>query len=562
MMADLPTNPDLGAAGKHRRAWLWASLVFVLLRSIPNISYPIGRDQATYLVIGRGLLGGQHLYQDLWDNKPPGIFYLTAIIVKIFGPVMWCVGVVDILWLLVMSYCVFRFAERYLGVGAAAVAVVVSATWHIDAGYWEAAQTETFLILFIFLAFFSVAREGRWLGVRHALAGVLCGAAFWLKYNAIVMAPLVVLLPYVDTRGLDEEPRRVGFVIAWREWVRRTLAFSAGFAASVAVVLIAFRFSDAWEALKEVQFEVLPRYSAMALERTPNYFLWASQQTESVLGLWTEIAFLIAFVVAWKKRELGRVAPVLLAAVVGYLCVALQVRFHAYGFETAFPFFAMVWGYLAVTTFREFRLIAGMCSERGWKLARLLVWVLFANIVAWPLPGQTVNVLAHYRALGDWVRGPDVFYSSYPWANPISHFPDQMQVISYLRRNLAPDDSVFVWGSEPLIYFLTSRPCPARFVTNLALLSPWSPPAWRDEMVRRLAKSPPRFLVVARDDAVPNIAYSQWDSEEFLQAYPEFAIFIADYYERTVNLRNFAIYQRRGSLPAEMSTSSTSLQKR
>lgn len=561
-MADLSTNPVLGVARTHRRAWLLASLVFVLLRAIPNISYPIGRDQATYLVIGRGLLNGQHLYQDLWDNKPPGIFYLFALVVKIFGPVMWCVGLVDILWLLVMSYCVFRFAERYLGVGAAAVAVVVNATWHIEAGYWEAAQTETFLILFIFLAYLSVAREGRWLRLRHALAGVLCGVAFWLKYNAIAMAPLVVLLPYLDTRELDATPRRIGLLIPWREWLKRALALGGGFVASVAAVLIAFRFSDGWEALKEVQFEVLPRYSAMALERTPRYLLWALYQTELVLGLWTEIAFLIALAVAWKKRELGRLAPVLLSAAMGYLCLALQVRFHAYGFETAFPFFAMVWGYLAVRVFQEFRRLAERCSQRGWKLARVLVWVLFVNVAAWPLPGQVVNIVGHYRALEDWFKGPEVFYTGYPWGNPISHFPEQMQVISYLRRNLAPGDNVFVWGSEPLIYFLTSRTCPTRFVSNLALISPWSPPAWRDEMVRELGKAPPRFLVVARDDAVPNIAYSEWDSEEFLQAYPEFAIFISDYYERTVNLRNFAIYQRRGAPRAEISASSTSLQKR
>ena len=207
------------------------------------------------------------------------------------------------------------------------------------------------------------------------------------------------------------------------------------------------------------------------------------------------------------------------------------------------------------------RQIAEKCAKRGWRLARVLVWVLFANAAAWPLPGQVVNIVSHYRALGSWARDPEVFYTSYPWANPISHFPDQMRVISYLRRNFAPGDGVFVWGSEPLIYFLTGQPCPTRFVSNLALVSPWSPPTWRDEMLHDLGKAPPRFLVVARDDAVPNIAYSQWDSEEFLQAYPEFAIFIADYYERIVNLRHFAIYQRRGAPPAELSASRASPQK-
>ncbi|MFB3923297.1 MAG: ArnT family glycosyltransferase [Terriglobia bacterium] len=554
-MADPSANPVPGVATRHRQIWLLASLAFVLLRAIPNISYPIGRDQATFLVIGRGILDGQHLYQDLWDNKPPGIFFLSAVIVKVFGPVMWSVGLIDILWLLGFSYCVFRFTERYLGPAAATVAVIVNATWHVEAGYWQAAQTETFLILCVFLAFFLVASVGRWGLLRHALAGVLCAAAFWLKYNAIVLVPVAVLIPYLETHRLDGEPRRVSLVLPWRQWIERTLAFGGGFVAAVTSVLIAFRFSDSWEALKEVQFDVLPRYSAMTLQRTPHYLLWALYQTESVLGLWTEIAFVVAIAVAWKKRELGRLAPILFCAVLGFLCVALQARFHAYGFETAFPFFAMAWGYLGIAVLREFRQIADKCSQKGWKLARLLVWVLFANVVASLIPPQIVSIVGHYRALADWARGPEVFYTSYPWANPISHLSEQMRVISYLRRNLTPGDGLFVWGSEPLIYFLTGRPCTARFVTNLALMSPWSPPKWRDEMVRDLGQAPPRFLVVARDDAVPNITYSRWDSEEFLQVYPEFAIFISDHYEQAVNLRNFAIYERRSARHAQTSDS-------
>ena len=51
------------------------SLGLVLLMAIPNLSYPIGRDQATYCVIGQGLLDGARVYRDLWDNKQPGIFY-------------------------------------------------------------------------------------------------------------------------------------------------------------------------------------------------------------------------------------------------------------------------------------------------------------------------------------------------------------------------------------------------------------------------------------------------------------------------------------------------------
>ena len=542
--ASLPRAPVPSPAWASRRVWLVASLIFVLIRAIPNITYPIARDQATYCVIGQGLLSGQHLYRDLWDNKPPGIFYLFAVVVRLFDHAMWSVGLIDILWLLAISYCIFRFAERYLGPAGAGIAVVVNASWHVWAGYWEAAQTETFLMLFVFVAYLLVSDSTRAVFLRHFAAGVALGAAFWLKYNALAFLPLIALLPYLDFKGIDERPRRITLSISRREWLIRAAVVIGGLAFTVVAVLGYFRLAGAWEALKEVQFVVLPRYSAMALERTPHYALWATLLTEYTLGRATEIAALVALVLAWRSRDLARFGPVFLAAGLGYLCTASQIRFHAYAFETSFPFFAMIWGYLVVELYEGFRALARRLMARGWQLARVLVWVLFMSILAWPVPDQAFNLLAHYRALGAWWRNPDVFYAAYAWPNPISHFPDQMRVIEYLRKNLRPSDEIFVWGSEPLIYFQTGRRCPARFVSNLALVSPWSPPRWRGEMVNDLEKSPPAFLVVARDDAVPYIAYTNFDSEEYLQVFPEFAIFINDHYELAKDLEYFAVYRR------------------
>src|SRR5579864_5560554 len=160
---------------QHTRAWLFGGLAVVFLRALPNLRFPIGRDQATYCVIGQGLLRGQLLYRDLWDNKPPGIFYLYALIVKIFGPVMWCVGAVDILWLLAISICIFYFARSYLGAPAAALAMVANAIRHCRQGYIHAAQPETFLMLCVFAAYFLLlpAEGRRWL--RQLAAGLILG---------------------------------------------------------------------------------------------------------------------------------------------------------------------------------------------------------------------------------------------------------------------------------------------------------------------------------------------------------------------------------------------------
>ncbi len=544
-MAESPVIAQPAGATSHSRAWLLAALTFVAIRALPNISYPIARDQAAYCVIGQGLLEGKHLYLDFWDNRSPGLAYIYAVIVKLCGAEMWCVGLVDILWLLVISYLVFRFTERYLGPGAAAVAVVANASWHVWAGYWQAAQAETFLMVFVFASFFLMAGKGRWPRLRHFVAGLVFGAAFWTKYNSLAFLPLVALLPYVDTSPLDTERRRVSLLIPWRRWLANVTVFAVGFGTVVGLVLTYFWGVGSWAAFKEIQLVVLPRYAAMALERTPHYWLYAVNQTTALIGPWTEAATAGALLVAWKLRDLKRLAPIVVAAALGYASLAAQVRFHAYAFETCNPFFAMIWGYLGLMTYQGFRAAAHSFATQGWRVARVLAWVVFANLAVWPVPEQVLNVGTHYQALATWWREPEAFYAAYPWPNPISHFPDQMRVISYLRKNVKPGDEVFVWGSEPLIYFLTGTRQPTRFVLNLPLVSPWSPPAWRDEVVRDLKKSPPRFLVVARDDAIPYIAYHPWDSEEFLKVYPALAMFISDNYESVEHLRNFEIYCRR-----------------
>jgi len=118
-VSDNENRPAAAPTGRPR--WLLVPVLFVFLRVLPNITYPIGRDQASFLVIGESLLRGQRLYRDLWDIKPPGIFFLYAVLAKLFGHVMWSVGLVDIVWLLLISCCIFWFVERYLGTVAAAI---------------------------------------------------------------------------------------------------------------------------------------------------------------------------------------------------------------------------------------------------------------------------------------------------------------------------------------------------------------------------------------------------------------------------------------------------------
>jgi hypothetical protein len=537
MMDETATKPD------RSRTWLLVSLALVFLRALPNIRFPLERDSATYCLVAQRMLHGLRLYRDLWDNKPPGIFYVYVPIVKLFGSVMWCVGVMDVVWLLVISFCIFRFVQRYLGSPAAAIAILFNAGWHSTQGYVHAGQPETYLMLCVFVAYLLMFPEGRWPPARWLLAGLVMGAAFWLKYNAVIFFPLVVLLPALDFSGLDRAPRRVRWAIPFYQWLRQTGVALAGFLAGVAAMLVHLWMIGVWPWFKEEQFEVLPRYGALVFERTHPLGLIVIFQTYRHLLPWNEAVVAVALLLAWKRKELSATAPIFLMGLAGYFLTASQGRFHPYYFETTYPFIAMCWGYVGVRIFQGFQFLSKMCAGRRWKLAQVMLWLAFANLVYASFVAEIFRINEQYHSLALWYRQQERSYAEYLWQMDLEKLHDQMAVIDYLKQDSAPQDRVYVWGTAPAINFLSQRAPATRFVSNLGLISPWGLAYWRTELVQDLKQNPPRFIVVERHDAIPGVSYSVLDSEQMLQHYPALAEILSTRYQPVQNFTDFEIYR-------------------
>jgi hypothetical protein len=518
------------------------SLGLVLLMALPNLSYPIGRDQATYCVIGRGLLDGARLYRDLWDNKPPGIFYLYAAIVKAFGPAMWSIGLLDVLWLLAISACIFRFTERSLGKAAAVLAVLANAAMDIRAGYWDAGQPETFLMLFIFGSYFLLC--GRRTKLKEALAGILFAAAFWTKYNAITFLPFLLLaasLPIGEAKLRDLGSRLGSDCIQWTYSIGR---FAAGFGLGSILIVSRCLFSGSWNAFVEEQFKVLPRYAATAFDGIPNYWVWAAGRIEFWLGFWTVCAAIVAVIVAWRRRQLFRLVPALVGAACGLAALAMQIRYQPYYFETCYPFFAILWAYLMVQAWEGARALARYFGQRNWRVARVLTWVVAANLFALWLPGPVMRMVTNYRAFNRWRQGPAQFYADYSWPGAAEDFRDVLRVVDYLKRHPAPANGVYVWGNEPLIYYLSDHRPPVRFVWNLPLIASWRLAGWRQELAGQLRAVRPRYIIVARDDEVHGLSGTYQDSAYALQSFPALADYLRNFYHPCKNEVTFEIYCR------------------
>jgi hypothetical protein len=520
------------------------AILFVVVRALPILTLPLGNDQGAYLMIGQGLLEGKRLYRDLLDTKPPGIFIVYAGIAKLFGRVMWSAAAAEILLLLVISYLLFRFSERYLGRAGAAVAVMVHASMYGEMRYYWVAQPETFQVVCVFGAYLLMLHQDRWRKSGYLAAGILLGCGCWLKYNALAFLPLILFLPFLDTSGLDREPPRIFLSISWRSWFAKAALLLAGLAAAIGILLAWIVLKGAWSAFKEMQFEVVPRYAAMAVQRRPHYLLSVFVRTNYFLGMWNLCAILAALLVAWRRRDLKRFAPVFLAVLTSYAAVAMQLRFHDYYFQTCYPFFAVIWAYLAVSIYEGSRALARNLRQRGWRLAAGLVWVVFAQAVFWPLPDEFNRLTMRYEHLREWRTDHDAFYASYPNQLPFEYLGAELEVIDFLKKNVRPTDGLYIWGARGPIYYLVGRIPPTRFHSDWGLMAPWAPSSYRVELVRDLRNTQPRFIVVGRHDAVPIITYVDLDSESFLKRFPELETFITSNYTPVADFDALVVYRR------------------
>lgn len=519
--------------------------LFVLVCALPILSFPPGRDQGTYLEIGQSLLSGKHLYAQLWDNKPPGIFVVYAAIARIFGKVLWSPAVVDIVLLLAISYLLFRFVEPYLGYGGAALAVVIHAAWHAGMRYFWIAQPETFQVLCVLAALLILARRDKSWKMRCLAAGLVCGFGFWLKYNFVAFLPLPLLLPFLDSGALDEQPPRLALFISWPEWLARALLLATGFSLTVLAVMSWIFWTGAWPMMRESQFEVLPRYAHMATTGQPHYWLMAVVRTYFSLRPETVLAALASLIVGWRTRDLKRLLPIFFAATVALAATVMQVRFHSYYFQVCYPFFAALWAYLALRLYEAAKTLTRMLQQQSRKLSAALMWVLFANIAFWPIPEQITKLIMQYEALLQWRDNPETFYANYPEQLSIELLRGQFEVVRYIQQTTQPEDSIYLWGSNSLIYFLTNRQPPTRFVLNLGVIAKWGKEQWKDEIASDVESARPRLIIVTKHDALPTITYEDRDSEQYLHtSFLRLDSYINQNYTRAADFADFVIYRR------------------
>ena len=98
----------------HFSRWKTALILFVCLIASPVLTYPLGRDQGEFATIGRGILNGRVPYTELWNPKPPAVFYIYALVMRLLGQTAMALRAIDFLVVPICSACLFWIGRRLI----------------------------------------------------------------------------------------------------------------------------------------------------------------------------------------------------------------------------------------------------------------------------------------------------------------------------------------------------------------------------------------------------------------------------------------------------------------
>jgi 4-amino-4-deoxy-L-arabinose transferase-like glycosyltransferase len=508
---------------RHWRPVL-ALIALVLLLALPVVTYPLGRDQGEFAVLGRGLLNGRVPYIDLWNPKPPAVFYVYAAAMALFGQTVSALRLIDLLIAPPIALSLAWLGRRWGGARVGLWAALLFAVFYFTETFWTLTQNDGIALLPMTLAVVCAvkAAEGKRRAAAWALgAGLLAGWVFWFKYPFVLFAAALPLMA-----GLLAAPE-----------VRHRLPGAAVvYAAGFSLVLLAgtgvLVSLGAWEALIE-SARVTSAYTARGF--VPAEF---SAAMSVALGYrwshWGLLFLLAAAGLAISLRRRERAAYAALAWLnAGLLIMLAQAKGYDYHWLPMLP---------PLVLFGARAIDAGLVA-----LARRLS-VRFARLAGWLAAGALLLALAGStwgRAL-PYVTGAQPLHDYYRGFQAGEFIAEEsQQVADFLRARVVPGDSLFIWGFRPEVYFLSQLNPATRFIFHFPLVAEWYPPEWREENVEILWAALPPYTLVLQVDYLPWVTGSDEDSNTLLQAYAGLNDWLIYNYEREGQIGNFFLWRRK-----------------
>lgn len=419
-----------------------AGTVIALFPSNPNNMTLPSRDSGVFLYVGWRFLNGDIPYRDVWDHKPPLIYFVDALGIALSPESLWGIWILRFLFIFFTFFFIYKLLDREFGVYAA-LAGMVTLTSGLLTILEKGNVTEEYALVFQALGFLLFVHAWkRDFPLRASLwIGVLGGLAFnfkqttiglWITYGLFLLTIRLIQrkFPLKDLLAL------VG------GWLLPSFVLILYLASQGALL-------DFWEQAFLYNFVYIGKHEG--IRRLIPVFIKGFAYLQNGWVLYFAIAgWLAALVYAWRERKdlFAQVHPLILISLVNLpievFFITISGRSILHYYLTPLPVMAILAGTLVYTIPFLVETIARIHSQNGkrWAPALVLAAILLGQ---W---GQITYYPEYVRVLRD---------------------NDYSDVIQYVAQNTQDRDQVLLIGAESVVNFLAQREAPTRYVYQYPL---------------------------------------------------------------------------------------------
>lgn len=505
-----------------------------LLVRLTTIAQPLGIDQSLWASAVRGMARGQLLYRDVWEQRPPGIYWIYLAGFRLFGweasTVAWLDIIASAATTLLLFATVRRLADRSTGLLAAALyqALTLPAWLYGHSGFLERSVCETFIVPCVAGAALCAARflerPSPW---AAASIGLLCGAAVVLKPNAGLYCPALLLWMFLYTRTAAIRPLAMAALGgAILPAVALIWLASLGLLADAKTAVIDFNRYYVGEGFSPASYAV--DFSKAVWLRIKTDPLWLGGAAGSIVAVGDLL----------RRRTLP---PLPALAVIWGAAAALVIvvngsrLFNSY-FINAFAPLAIMAAWLLGVASRESR-------SRRW--IAVVTGVLMALLMLYR--GYVPRVYTWARADVDSLRHA---VDRHAYLERFGGYDNQRgysarantEVAEFVRQHTAPEDRIFLFGINGAgIYFASDRLTAHPFLrVNFFVGTDFPDPRFRlDAVLAELARSRPRYIIFERLNARSDMGREA----DRLPQHPSVMKLLAGYRLET-QIEDFTLYRR------------------
>ncbi len=438
--------------------FLAVAVVAVALRA-PVAALPFERDEGEYAYIAWRWLEGEVPYRDVFDQKPPGIFAVYALARLVGGAEPAATRWTAQLFVLIALAALLALARRRdaldAGVAAGLFAAVLTVDWTL---LGNAVNTETLAL--------APLSAGAWTAWRArderrvfwtVTTGLLGGAALLMKP---VVAPIVAF--ELLTAAWGARP--------WAALAAGGLAAAAPALCTALGFVLAGAFDPFWDA---TVVNNLFYAGGTPLADYPRYF--RLQVADSLSPFAPIYALALLAPLAGRAARGPGVGWIAGWLAVSLLAVSAGGFFRRHYFLLAVPPLALLAGLG----------LAGLMARLAARRAAIAATIALAGVA---VAYAVLQSPWYYRPGGHEAKLVRIYGS-----NP---FPEAVHLGRWLAERSAPEDRVFVYGSEPEVLVYAERRSASRYIYVYPLtMSAGDPSARQQEVLDTLRADPPRFLI-------------------------------------------------------------------